>query len=444
MQRLRYKSTPLSSWGITKSQLFSCYRPERQSQLSSLFESTHDHGLICRGAGLSYGDQSFNRDGAVILTERLNRFIDFNPNNGELICEPGVNFFDILQTFLPHGWMPAVIPGSLYVTVGGAIANDIHGKNNSSHGSFGHHVKWMELYHQTAPLIISAKQYDDLFKATLGGLGLTGLVSKACIQLIPATGMLTTSRQRVNHIEACIEMLQTMSKAYDYCSAWLDLSTRGNNSGRGLIMTASMLNDAHRCDSSMSMKIPISPPFSLINRFNMRCFNYVYYHSNPANSEKKIQSIVDFNNPLDRIHYWNKVYGKRGLLQLQCLLPFNAAIAGIHAIKKAIDRYHACAALCVIKIFKQESLGLLSFPSPGVTIAIDFPNSATHRMLIKECESIVADCQGKIYLAKDAMLEKEAFQQMYPQHEWFSKVRKKYGIGDQFRSQMSQRLGITR
>jgi len=436
---LSIKSSVLSSWGNTYHSPCKVFRPESFDELSRLVRNNYPHGLSAFAYGLNYGDEAFNTGGHVVQTNRLDHILAFDENSGELVCEPGVTFRDLLSVFLPRGWMPPVIPGTLGASIGGAVANDVHGKNHHRYGSFGHHVQSVELVTPRGIYRVSPSEKADLFAATVGGLGLTGLMSKISMRLVKAVPSVEVEAKRVVLLEQWMELLTSVPPSIDFCAGWMDCLPMKNHIGRGILYTARFAPDVPI--RFRSRQYPILP-FSLVNPFMLRLFNEAYFHHVPENGKKYCQHLMDFINPLDKLKNWNQLYGSRGFYQLQCVFPYETSLPGLKSLLSLIERYHVYPGLAVIKSFHRESIGLLSFPMPGITLALDLKNNSESKKVFHEMMAIVREHQGRIYLAKDALLEQAAFQDFYPNYQVFNQVREKYGMKEYFQSDLSRRVGL--
>ena len=442
---MKPKKAVLSSWGNHQRSDCLVFRPERTEELEVLLQKEHEGGIIAYANGLNYGDQAFNTNGHIIQTTRLDRMLSFDEKTGILVCESGVTFKDLLMTFLSRGWMPPVIPGTLNVTLGGAVANDVHGKNDHGYGSFGRHVLSIELITALGTKLLTPNQHTDLFFATIGGLGLTGVISQISLQMVKApSSFVAVKTQRVKYLEQWIENLTNPSDKADFRAGWMDLSPQGIKTERGLLWSANFLNLAKGkvAIPAAFRQYPAVPVPFMQYTTALSCLNSVYFYSVPRKGKTQYQHLMNFINPLDKIKSWNKWYGRSGLYQLQCVIPNEAALSGLKTMMTCIKEKNARPGLAVIKSLSQEGPGLLSFTSPGITLAMDFHNRPDHKNTIKEITAIIQAHGGKIYLAKDALLDKAAFKKMYPNYEAFRMIREKYDLVNVFNSDLSRRLGI--
>ena len=384
-----------------------------------------DEEVLCYAQGKSYGDSCLNENGILLDTKPLNRFISLDVKTGLLRCEAGITFSDILKLIVPKGWFLPVVPGTQFISVGGAIANDIHGKNHHQAGTFGRYVTGFELLRSDGTrLFCSPKQNQDLFCATIGGLGLTGLITWAEMQLIPIQSpFLAVELIKFDHLDDFYRLNEISEKSFSYTVAWLDCAATGKSLGRGIFMRANHSEPpTQKPTSRRSFSIPCFFPHFVLNRYSIKAFNWLYYHKQHASIQTVLCHYQSFFFQLDAVHHWNRIYGKRGFLQYQCLVPEENKLA-IHEMLKRIVKSGQGSFLSVLKKFGQlKSPGMLSFPRMGITLALDFPNRGEHTLsLLKELDSIVLQNQGSVYPAKDARMASATFKQYYPNWEDFLK-----------------------
>lgn len=378
------------------------------------------------GNGRSYGDSCLNDGGQLLDVRGLDRFIHFDPIGGVVRCEAGVLLAEILELVVSQGWFLCVTPGTRFVTVGGAIANDVHGKNHHRAGSFGHHVRCFELLRSDGSRrTCSPSENPQWFRATLGGLGLTGLITWAEIGLQRIDNpYIDVESLRFGNLAGFFELSQASDRDYQYTVAWVDCLARGKALGRGLFMRgnhATALCTEHPRVSAHRLNFPIELPVSLVNGWTLQAFNTFYYRKHKARS-RKICHYQPFFYPLDAIHAWNRVYGRKGFLQYQCVVPRAAAYAVIHEILNYIAVAGTGSFLTVLKAFGDKPpLGLLSFSRPGVTLALDFSNRGKPTLeLLQHLDEVVRVAQGAVYPAKDARMSGESFRSYFPSWIEFS------------------------
>lgn len=386
------------------------------SLLPAMLESG---GSLPYGNGRSYGDSCLAASGHVIATRGLDRFLHADWATGRIIVEPGMTLGELLAVTVPRGWFLCVTPGTQFVTVGGAIANDVHGKNHHRQGTFGCHVIRLGLVRsQEGVLSCSPAEEPALFSATLGGLGLTGIIAWAELQLAPITSAsIDLTAQRFESLDEFFTLSAELDPAHEFSVAWVDCAARGRASGRGIYMAGDYSSEGNLAVSTPArLSIPFTPPISLVNRLSLRCFNELYWRRAPRKRTYSRSSYASFFYPLDGIRGWNRLYGPRGFQQYQCVLPPEDARDGIAMLLQAIAQAGTGSFLAVLKRFgDRPSPGLLSFPRPGVTLALDFPNGRDlSEPLFKRLDSIVREADGRIYPAKDARVSAADFQRAYP------------------------------
>jgi len=377
--------------------------------------------MLPYGNGRSYGDVCLNDGGALLLTRGLDRFISLDPDTGIIECEAGVLLSEIIELALPHGWFPAVTPGTALVTVGGAIANDVHGKNHHRTGSFGHHVIGFELQRSDGQILHCGPEHNpDWFAATVGGLGLTGLIRTVRLQLrrVPGPWMAGDSR-RFRTLDEFFALAAQSDHDYEYTVAWLDCASAGAKLGRGVFMRANHQAHPRALPRRKSpRRLPLTPPVSPINGLTVRMFNELYFHRPAAQRPHALWHYQPFLYPLDVILEWNRIYGPRGFFQYQCVLPGSEREqdAALQDMLRRISGSGLGSFLAVLKKFGDiPSPGLMSFPRPGVTLALDFPNTGANTLrLLEELDAITRAAGGAVYPAKDARMSAAAFQQYFP------------------------------
>jgi FAD/FMN-containing dehydrogenase len=415
----------LQSWGRY---------PGASQQVSSLSHRIDDcTGLpkdrrwLPYGNGRSYGDSCLNDGELLIHTRGMDRFLEFDTASGRIRCEGGVLLAEILDVALPRGWFLPVTPGTQYVTVGGAIANDVHGKNHHVQGTFGRHVLRFELLRSDGSArVCSADESGALFAATIGGLGLTGLIQWADIQLRPVVSALIDSETvKFESLAEFWALSADSDRSWEYTVAWIDCLNRGGGGTRGHFMRGNHAQDAGPLSTVRSwprISVPLDPPFSLINPLSLRLFNTAYYHRQRSKRVQRRVHYGPFFYPLDGVGDWNRVYGRRGFLQFQCAVPMRHADAALKELLAAIAASGSGSFLAVLKQFGDlPSPGMLSFPRPGATLALDFPQlGAPTFELLDRLEAITLAAEGAIYPAKDARMSKAAFEASFPRLEEFT------------------------
>jgi len=374
--------------------------------------------------GRSYGDSCLNDGAALLDVAGLARFIAFDESQALLRCEAGVTLADILALVVPQGWFVPVLPGTRWVSVGGAIANDIHGKNHHRAGTFGSHVTCLELLRSSGERVLcSPESNTELFRATIGGLGLTGLILWAEIRLKRISGAaIAMERVRFSSLSEFFQ-LSAHDQDYEYTVAWIDCLARGSRLGRGLFLRGDHAPGPFPSAkaSGLRMRVPVDLPSGLINRLTLAGFNALYYRSQLRQSSRKTVPYEPFFFPLDGIADWNRLYGKRGLLQYQCVVP-EPAERSITALLDQVARSKETPSLAVLKRFGAlQSPGMLSFPRPGITLAIDFANRGPSTLaLLERLDGVVVEAGGAVYPAKDARMSATSFRRFFPGWQSFA------------------------
>lgn len=386
--------------------------------------------VLPHGYGRSYGDSCLNEGGTLLDTTYLRRFIAFDEEEGILRCEAGVMLADILDVIVPRGWFLPVSPGTKYVSVGGAIANDVHGKNHHRAGTFGCHVNCFELLRSNGErLICSPEQNADLFAATIGGLGLTGLILWAEFRLHAIPGPYIAKEQiRFGSIDEFFEVSEESDRDFEYTASWIDCITTEKNTenlGRGLFMRGNFDRlqplPGHKVKPKALAAVLFDAPSFLLNGLTLRAFNFAIYHSQLTKISHKIVAYDPFFYPLDVVSDWNRLYGKPGFLQYQFVVPYNDNYRAIKTILTRITASGVLPFLTVLKTFGDiQSPGILSFPRPGVTLCLDFPFRGQKTLkLLDALDEVVCSVGGAVYPAKDARMSAASFQAYFPRWKEF-------------------------
>jgi FAD/FMN-containing dehydrogenase len=355
----------------------------------------------------------------------LDKFISFDPATGVLRCEAGVKLSDVLEVALPRGWFPPVTPGTRFVTIGGAIANDVHGKNHHGAGTFSRHVRQFELLRSDGSRLRCAPdQNPEWFAATVGGLGLTGLITWAELQLRPVPGpWMQVETIRYANLAQFMALSAESDQQFEYTVAWVDCLARGAQLGRGLLQRAHHVAADRPVRPHRPKTLPFTAPFSLVNNASVRAFNTLYYHRQLRPRVHSQQHYETFFYPLDGVLHWNRIYGPHGMYQYQCVIPDEAGPEATAEVLRAITGSGLGSFLSVLKRFGDvPSAGLLSFPRRGLTLAVDFPNRGDKlERLLQRLDSIVASARGRIYPAKDGRMPGSLFRSGFPEWERFAK-----------------------
>lgn len=422
----------VSSWGRLGQFEHTLHRLSDRLEVAA--QMRHDRYGLAYGMGRSYGDVCLNPGGVLWDTTGLDRFIAFDEHQGRLVCEAGVSIRDIQRLCVPRGWMLPVVPGTQFVTVGGAIANDIHGKNHHQAGSFGDHVRRFSLARSDGSLF-ECRPGDTLFAATVGGLGLTGVITDAEVQLKRVPGpWLSVETLPYRDLSEFFAMADASEVDWEHTVSWVDCL---NGAGRGIFMRANAV-DAGKDEprAARALRVPFVPPVSLVNRLSLRPFNAMYFHLKKAR-RVSVQHYESFFHPLDHVRDWNRIYGPTGFFQYQCVLPRAIGQDAVQAMLRRIARSGTGSFLAVLKTFgDRQPVGMLSFAMPGVTLALDFPNQGEQTLqLLAALDAIVREAKGRLYMAKDARMPRDLFESGYPRLQEFLALRD-VGIS----SAMSRRL----
>ena len=442
----------LSGWGRFPVQSCRLFRPEKQSRLPSILDSPESGSYIARGLGRSYGDAALNRDGAVISFLRLNRFLAFDPESGILECEAGVSFEEILRYFLPRGYFLPVTPGTKFVTVGGAIASDVHGKNHHRVGTISRFVLDLQLLTAGGEVLTCSRDdYPDVFRATLGGMGLTGLILSARIRLQPVeTAYVLVDYSKARNVDEALARMEESDHRYDYSVAWIDCLAGGRSLGRSVLMRGNpalesdlpaRILDPLAMPRPFRVPVPLDFPSWALSRATVKAFNAAFYRKHSDQTDR----LVDFETyfyPLDSIRDWNRMYGHRGFIQYQVVLPMSSSRAGLIELLERFRSSGRVSFLAVLKRFGDPDEGLLSFPLNGYTLTLDVPVQEGLLSFLREMDQVVILHGGRIYLAKDAVTTAESFAAMYPHLKEFRKVRERVDPGNRLASSLARRVGI--
>jgi decaprenylphospho-beta-D-ribofuranose 2-oxidase len=419
-------------------------RPERISELRAILSATGPEGIIVHAGGRSYGDAALNSGGRSILTRRLDRLLEFDPASGLLTAEAGVDFEDLRRVFLPRGYLAPVTPGTAFATLGGAVANDVHGKNQDQAGNFSSHVAWLELMLPSGE-IRRLQPGDKLFRATVGGLGLTGVILALAFTMIRVPSRFVTLRERrVSDLDAFLEALEEDRMNSLYSVGWIDALARGRNLGRGIVEAANPApaEAGERYDEAKRRHLPFNLPSVVLNPISISAFNAAYWRHVPASGRSRRVAYDRFLYPLDVITRWNRLYGRRGFHQFQALLPEATSRTAVRALLETCANARAASFLAVLKTMGREGLGLLSFGGRGHTLALDFPAFPGTNDLMLRLERLVLDHGGRIYLAKDSRMSAQGFAAMYPALREFREVLAEIDPGRRMKSDLACRLGI--
>ncbi|MBF0352545.1 MAG: FAD-binding oxidoreductase [SAR324 cluster bacterium] len=408
---------------------------------------------IPRGMGRSYGDASLGEH--VVSTLKHNHILEFDSKQGIVTCEAGVTLAELLEIFVPRGFFPGVTPGTRFITIGGGIAADVHGKNHHKEGSFSSFVESFDLMTGDGrSLTCSRKKNSELFWATFGAMGLTGIVMTVTMRLKPIqTAYIRQETHKAGNLDEIMALFED-SEDWTYTVAWIDCLAQGNALGRSVLMRgeSATLEDMARCGlssqtpllikSGIKLDVPVNFPGWVLNSHTVKAFNELYYWKYPDQAHESVIPYDPFFYPLDSIYHWNRIYGKNGFLQYQFVIPKEVSREGLTRILKEISVQGQASFLAVLKLFGKQNPAPLSFPMEGYTLALDFAVKPGIFEFLDRLDQIVLDYGGRLYLAKDARMKPDFFHQTYADNEQAKQMIQKYGK-QKFASMLSQRLGVT-
>jgi FAD/FMN-containing dehydrogenase len=409
------------SWGrYPKTAHQHVHKPAWNDQIPEILKAAAPGSLLPYGLGRSYGDSCLNAGRELVDCRRLNRILGFDESTGILSCEGGVSLSDILDVFLPRGWFLPVTPGTRFVTVGGAIANDVHGKNHHRAGTFGAHVSQIGLHRSNDGLVICNSDLNsEMLRATIGGLGLTGLIAWADVQLKRVRGPLIDAESiPFQSLKSFLDLSRESDGRFEYTVAWLDCFAGKN--ARGIFFRGNHSAESGKITSSiLSPKVPFALPGWVLNRYTIKAFNTAYYRAH-ARKGKSVVPCDSFFYPLDSIRQWNLLYGKKGFLQYQCVIP-ESNVEAFGELLELIAHSGMGSCLGVLKQFgSAPPEGMLSFPRPGLTLALDFAMRGERTLqLLRSFDRIVLESGGALYPAKDARMSPALFEASFPQWRSF-------------------------
>lgn len=424
-------SAPLLSWGRyprLPQQPHPVAWPEEVPHALADIAATHGEGALAYGMGRSYGDSCLAASGEVVSMRGMDRVLAADWNSGVILAQAGLTLDALIHMALPRGWFMPITPGTRFVTLGGATANDVHGKNHHMKGTFGCHVRRIVMYRSDEGVVeCSREQRPELFAATVGGLGLTGIMLAVEIQLRRVvSGEIDQRSIRFGNLDEFFAISQEHDDVHEYTVSWVDCLASGKQAGRGIYIAGNHATSGSLVPSAASvLSVPIDPPVSLINALSLRVFNTLYYHRQTSRDVESRVRYASFFYPLDGVLQWNRIYGRQGFQQYQCVVPRAEGREVIGAVMAEIARAGAGSFLAVLKQCGDiASPGLLSFPMPGVTLALDFPQrEPTNTRLFAKLDALVHEAGGRLYPAKDAHMGADHFRRAYPQWQTVESLR---------------------
>ncbi|MFF3319511.1 FAD-binding protein [Streptomyces sp. NPDC003035] len=446
---------PLTGWGRTAPTLARVHRPRTYEEASEAVRACGARGSIARGLGRAYGDAAQNAGGSVLDMTGLDRVRSIDATAGVVVCDAGVSLHRLMEVLLPLGWFVPVTPGTRYVTVGGAIGADIHGKNHHVSGSFTRHVTSLELLTADGEIRTVAAG-TDLFDATAGGMGLTGVILSATLRLLPVeTSLMSVDTERATDLDDLMARLTATDHRYRYSVAWIDLLARGAATGRSVLTRgdhapydAIPVRDRRARRAPLAFRpgrLPAAPalvPEGLLGRTTVGLFNEIWYRRAPRRRTGELQRISTFFHPLDGVPHWNRIYGRGGFVQYQFVVGYGQEET-LRRVVKRIARRGCPSFLAVLKRFGEEDPGWLSFPVPGWTLALDIPAGLSGLgAFLDELDEEVVGAGGRVYLAKDSRLRPELLHAMYPRLADFQALRAVLDPRSVFTSDLSRRLAL--
>lgn len=398
--------------------------------------------LIGRGMGRSYGDSALHP--RVLSTQHLQHLLAFDGVQGTLRCQAGASLDQLLDFLVPRGWFLPVTPGTRFVSVGGAVASDVHGKNHHLHGCFSEYVDELLLGLADGSLLTcSRSEHPELFYATCGGMGLTGLIVEVSLRLTPIrSAYVNQTTFKATNLKEALQLFDAQQHK-TYSVAWIDCLASGADLGRSLLMVGEHAGGGGlHLPAKRRLSVPLDMPAALLNRVSVQAFNSLYYQRVRQAKSRQRVNYQSFFYPLDGIDQWNRLYGKQGFLQYQFVIPKAAGLEGLRTILSRIASSGRGSFLAVLKVFGQQNRNPLSFPLEGYTLALDFKYDSALLPLLDELDARVLEQGGRVYLAKDARMSEQTFKCSYPGWEQLQAVRARYGAQGKFTSLQAQRLGL--
>lgn len=443
------KTHKIANWGNYPEIDANIFNFSSENELKKIIQESNE--IIARGLGRCYGDSALNKN--IVSTLKFNRILYFNEIDGTITCESGVSIDELIDIFLPKGWFLPCTPGTKFVTIGGAIASDVHGKNHHIGGSFSNHLISIDLMLSDGSTITCSKNNNkEIFGATCGGMGLTGIILRATFKLSKIeTAYIKQEIVKAKNLDEIIDIFEK-SKDSTYSVAWIDCLASGTKMGRSIMMKGEHAsstdisgkvysNNALVLGKKANLSIPFYFPNFVLNTYTVKGFNYLYYNKQLKSVQESFVHLNKFFYPLDSINNWNKIYGSRGFTQYQFVLPKDKSYDGLKKILSKISKSGFGSFLAVLKLFGSQDT-LISFPKEGYTLALDFPITPDIFKFLNELDDIVLENGGRLYLTKDVRMSRQTFEKGYENSTIFKEIKHKVDKENKFQSLQSKRISI--
>ena len=439
----------LTNWGQFPVRMGRIYQFKSEFELDQLWNQLNE-SFIARGMGRCYGDGSLSPQ--VLSTVNYSHLLNLDEEKGILIAESGITLNQLMEILIPRGWFLPVTPGTSYVTLGGAVAADVHGKNHHCDGSFGNFICWFDLKIPSGEVLrCSPSENSEIFYATIGGMGLTGLILSVALKLLKVeTSWIDQKIVSANSLEELMRLFESEQQS-KYSVAWIDC-LHPTNPGHGVLLSGrhAVTDELRNLDLdplgvnlNTKLSVPCNLPNWFLSTWSVRLFNNIYSRAQKFNEGHNMVPLASYFYPLDNVSYWNKMYGSSGFIQYQCVLPLKHSKDGLTEMLQNIQESGEGSFLAVLKKFgSSDSGGWLSFPMEGYTLALDFPRRSSTEQLLKKLDEVVERHSGRLYLAKDARGPKELFERGYPKWSEFKLLRSKIDPNQTLRSDLAMRLGL--
>jgi decaprenylphospho-beta-D-ribofuranose 2-oxidase len=442
---VQWQTAILTTWGRSRFARVAAARPDGDAAVAEALRATSPRGIIAYGGGRCYGDAALDDGGQALLTQALNGVVSFDPASGEIVCEAGVTFAALTREFIPRGYCYPVSAATAAVTVGGAFANDIHSKNHHQVGSFGDHVAWIDLMLASGEVVRCSRAGEpELFRATLGGIGLTGIVLRVAFRMLRVpSGAADARYRRIAGIDEMIDAIEAARPRAGFLFGWTDVMARGRDLGRGILEIGDLAaGEDGMAPPAPKRRVPFDLPALAMHPAVLRRFNARRIAKLPPQGRDVRLPLDRFFFPLDAIEGFNRVYGRRGFYSIHAGFPTASMRAGIRAVLGEISAAGAGSFAAVMKPMRGPGDGMLSFPIAGMAFAVDLPRRAGVEALHRRLEKLTLDHGGRLYVAKDALMAPQTYAAMFARLDEFRAVLARVDPGGRFQSDMSRRLRI--